>query len=674
MKKLVLLLFFFCLTLQANEYSGLKKLKKKMQRNLNKAVYCLPKETKNGKAEFCTGFSLSKNNLNYLKNMSFNQCKKQVKKKFGFTLSQEIQPRQIKEAEYSKFMNSTKRAQVYYPEKLVLMKQDTGRIDCIHELLHLYQYFSKNKNIHSIFNRKILEDRMVVQLEKHITRVSLLEKKKKIREAQRIGARLQPYIKFLGRFKSQSQWLHEKEIYYFLYKQCGAFKCSVVDKDIALANLYHYRKYFPWRVKDWLIAEAAELIKQKEFLVYKKLAKTWKTHKRISKDQILKMLNTNLEALQQDLKSNGIYFIKNSIFKEGVVCNGNDLIVLYSGELDHALVVAAVMRKEQLKVNKELCSYWPDTRVISKKFNQGIINRVDYEKVVLTSKMAKVLSDQEVYDSLFKYQNLFPTDETSLILERWLNTKTRSVFTIWKNKLPEVFSPGMTIRYSEINDLPMIYVNSRKLVLDLGAMDSVIRPIALSSHELRSMIVLESKTLNTAEGRTQTAPKVMLTTPLVHGGHKLMSTRWVLADLKIIGVDGTFGLNNFDRSEFTIKPKKKIIEFVKLPKKPKSAFNLQSNFRSEFDAIEFKCPEGYIVRVDTGSQVRGDIKPENLGTNYKKNILKCGSINFKGPFEELDLEGPIFSRDVILNLGWPAIREFSIIDISLKEGWINFKE
>lgn len=672
MKKLTLLLLIFCGSLQANEYDGLRKIKKKMQRNLYRAVQCLPELSKNGGVNFCTGFSLSKRQLSSLKNMSFNQCKKQVSKKFGFTLSQEVQPRQIKVSEYSKFMNSTKRAQVYYPEKLVLLKQETDRIDCIHELLHLYQYFSKNKKEHSIFKRKEYEDKMVLQLEKHILRVSLLEKKKDIRGAQKIGAKLQPYIKFLGRYKSQSQWLHEKEIYYFLYKNCESFKCSVVDKDIALANLYHFRKHFPWRVKDWLIAESAQLIKQKEFQVYKRLAKTWKAQESFSKDKIINMIDTNLEVLQKDLKERGIYFVKNSIFKEGVVCDEKDLVILYSGELDHALVVAAVIRFGQLKKNSKLCSYWPDTRVTSKKFNQGIINRADYERIVLTSKMAKVLSDQEVYDTLFKHQNLFPTDETSLILDRWLGAKTRSIFTIWENKLPEVFSPGMKIRFAESNDLPMIYVNSRKLVLDLGAMDSVIRPIALSSNELRSMIVLESKTLKTAEGRTQTAPKVMLTTPLVHGAHKLMSTRWVLADLKIIGVDGTFGLNNFDRSEFSIKPKNKIIQFVKFPKKPKGALDLQSNFRSEFDAIEFKCPEGYIVRVDTGSQVRGDIKPENLGSNYKRNILKCGTVNFKGPFEELDLEGPIFSRDVILNLGWPAIREFSRVDISLKKGWINF--
>ncbi len=672
MKQLILLLIFLTSSLYADEYNGLRKLKRKMQGDLYKAVHCLPGIKKDGSAEFCTGFSLSKTELTSLKNMSFNQCKKTVKKKFGFTLSQEVQPRQIKEQEYSTFMNSTKRAQVYYPERLVLMKQETGRIDCIHELLHLYQYFSKNKKKHSISNRKKLEDQMVVQLQKHITRVSLLEKKKEIRAAQRIGARLQPYIKFLGYFKDQSRWLHEKEIYYFLYKECDSFKCSVIDKDIALANLYFYRSYFPWRTKDWLIAESAELIKQKEFHVYKKLSKKWKPQKEFSKKTILKMIDTSLEVLQKDLKEEGIYFIKNSIFKEGVVCDDKNLVILYNGELDHALVVAAVMRKEQLKLNKGLCSYWPDTRVTSKKFNQGIISREDYESIVLTSKMAKVLSDQEVYDSLFKHQNLFPTDETSLILDRWLGAKTRSVFTVWKNKLPEVFSPGMKIRFFENNDLPMIYVNSRKLVLDLGAMDSVIRPIALSSNELRSMIVLESKTLKTAEGRTLNAPKVMLTTPLAHGSHKLMSTRWVLADLKIIGVDGTFGLNNFDRSGFSLTPKTKRIEFKNFTSKPQGALDLQANFRSEYDAIEFKCPEGYIVRVDTGSQVRGDIKVENLGKNYKNNILKCGGVRFKGPFEELDLEGPIFSRDVILNLGWPAIREFKSIDISLKDGWIKF--
>lgn len=672
---MIKLVFFLLLPtlVFSGEYSKLDKLKKEMNRDLYQAISCLPKLTKNGGAKFCSGFTLSKRELENLQTMSFKSCKKQIKRKFGFLLSQEVQPRQLPEEEYSRFMHSTKRAQVYYPEKLVLLKQNTDRIDCIHELMHLYQYFSNNKSSLSIKKRNDKEKVMVLELESHIKRVSLLEKRKKIREAQKIGQELQPFIKFLGRYKDQHRWLHEKEIYYFLYKNCEKFKCTVLDKDIALANLYALRNYFPWRIKDWLISESAKLIKQKEREVFNKVMKDWKPLRTVKKTLITEMIGTSLSELKEKLRKDKVYFIKNSLFREGTICDNGELIILHKGELDHALVVAGALRKQQLANNKKLCERWPDTRKTSKEFNQGIVSREDYERIVLTSKMAKVLSDMDVYSILFDHQELFPTDETSLILDRWLNAKTASTFKVWDVKLPRVFNKGMRLRFQDINDLPMIYINSRKLVLDLGAMDSVIRPIALSTEQLKSMVVLESKTLNTAEGRTQSAPKVMLTTPMTNYTTKMQSTRWVLADLKIIGVDGTFGLNNFNESEFSIAPRTKMLTFSEFKKMPKGAFPLQKNHRGEFDAIEFKCPEGYILRVDTGSQIRGDIKKENLGKNFKKGSLKCGKHRFKGPFEEIISDGPIFSRDVILNMGWPLLREFKEINISLKNGWVNFK-
>jgi len=668
-----LFLFLISTSVIASEYKSLSKMRKELNGDLYRAVGCLPKVTKAGGASFCSGFSLSKKELENLQSMSFKSCKRLIKKKFGFHLSQEVQPRQLKEEEFSRFMHSTKRAQVYYPEKLVLLKQGTGRVDCVHELMHLYQYHSKNKSKLSIASRNQKEKKMVLELEAHVKRVALLEKRKKIKEAQKIGKSLQPYIKFLGRYKAMHRWLHEKEIYYFIYKNCEKFKCSVLDKDIALANLYSLRNYFPWRIKDWLISESAKLIKQKELEVYNKVVKDWKPLGKIDKKELVIQINSSITDLQNELREDKVFFIKNSLFKEGVICDKGNLIILHKGELDHALVVAATLRKKQLEQNKSLCKNWPDTRVTAKEFNQGIVTREDYERIVLTSKMAKVLSDMDVYTLLFENQDLFPTDETSLILERWLAAKTASTFKVWETKLPKVFSAGMKLRFAEENDLPMIYVNSRKLVLDLGAMDSVIRPIALSTEQLRSMVVLEAKTLSTAEGRTQTAPKVMLTTTMSNYNSKMQSSRWVLADLKIIGVDGTLGLNNFYGTEFSIIPKTRWINFVNFKSKPAGAFDLQENHRGEFDAVEFKCPEGHVVRVDSGSQVRGDIKSEGLGKNYKNKRLKCGNQYFRGPFEEIITEGPIFSRDVILNMGWPLLREYKQIDISLKDGWIDFK-
>lgn len=673
MKYLIPLIFLSLSAWGADPYKKLSQMRKDMRRDLSKAVNCLPIVSTKGGAKFCTGFKLSPSEVDRFKKMTFKSCKKEIKRKFGFTLSQEIQPRQLKEEEYSRFMHSTKRAQVYYPEKLVLLKQGTGRIDCIHELLHLYQYHSKNKSPLSISARKKKSEKMVLELENHVKKVSLLEKRKKITQAQKIGEKLQPYIKFLNRYKQQAWWLHEKEIYYFIFNNCEQFGCSTLDKDIALANLYQLRNYFPWRVKDWVISESAKLIKEKEHDAFKRVGVDWKPLKTYDKKKIVALIETNLEELREKLRKEKVYFIKNSLFREGVICEKGELVILHKGELDHAMVVAARLRKEQLAKNPKLCEKWVDTRVTAKGFSQGTVSRDDYERIVLNSKMAKVRSDLDVYTILFNNQDSFPTDETSLILERWLNARTSSIFTVWDKKLPRVFENGMTIRFSEKNDLPMVYMNSRKLVLDLGAMDSVIRPIALSTEQLKSMVVLESKTLNTAEGKSMSAPKIMLTTPMSHSGKNFMSTRWVLADLKIIGVDGTFGLNNFNESEFTMAPKIRTISFNTFKERPKTALSLQANFRGEYDAIEFKCPEGYLVRVDSGSQVRGDIKSEDLGKNYKKGTLKCGKLSFKGPFEEIITEGPIFSRDVILNLGWPLLREYKQIDVSLKEGWINFQ-
>ena len=112
----------------------------------------------------------------------------------------------------------------------------------------------------------------------------------------------------------------------------------------------------------------------------------------------------------------------------------------------------------------------------------------------------------------------------------------------------------------------------------------------------------------------------------------------IMKEAKIIIITHLGRPEGTRNSEFSLIPKTKIIEFKKFNQRPKQSFSLQANFRSAYDAIEFKCPEGHIIRIDTGSQVRGDIKSENLGNHYKKEILKCGKIDFKGPFEELELE------------------------------------
>lgn len=230
------------------------------------------------------------------------------------------------------------------------------------------------------------------------------------------------------------------------------------------------------------------------------------------------------------------------------------------------------------------------------------------------------------------------------------------------------FTYGDKIIFKEENSLPVVLINDKKFILDLGAMNSTVRPQFLfDQFSLEKMEIMKMLTLKNVLGEQIEAPVISLTAPLVLGGVKTVSSNWVLANLKIPNIEGVLGLDAL-LDEFILYPKKGILSFEKIKWDKRTTFNLQRDYNNTIKSLEFICPNKRIFRVDSGSQVFGDVI-----NDFGK--IECGKLSMKGKFErELKKSSAAFEHDVSGNLGWPWLRNFKAIKVSLKDGLISFEK
>ena len=264
-------------------------------------------------------------------------------------------------------------------------------------------------------------------------------------------------------------------------------------------------------------------------------------------------------------------------------------------------------------------------------------------------------------------------------------SNNRIQYLIYKTKLLTQSSPSSHVSYNDKKltlvlkeGLPAVKVFQNDFILDFGSMDSVVSPrVVFNQVPFEKILPIKMKNINISSGDSTETPQVLIAFPIEIDSEKINESQWLLANLKLPFAAGVLGLEFFKDRDFVIYPKKKYIEFTSFENRPSNALFLQKDFDGQVRALEFICPgEELVVRLDSGSQVIGDLK---MSTSRKvkeqlktKKGFRCGKLLISGNFHS-DLQNEtIFSRGVNLNLGWSWMQKFDKISISLKGAWVSF--
>ncbi len=659
-----LILIFLSSNGTAN-WSSLEKEAVALEKLMVKAKTCVPVLSKN-QAQFCTGIKISSRDFSFFQNASFSSCRKKINLNgykaldFSTKLPQEV---------LSDFRFTSKRAQTYHDRKWVVFKEFSGRIDCIHELLHIYQ---RKKEFQGALNpryRYQLKLKILRQINAVVAEVEALEKSGEKRKAQEVATKLEPYIALLRKWNKLITWLDEKEIYYFIYENCRMLKCERQDREIALANLFRLRAFFPWRYANKFKSLARNAIYQKKNLILKKVKDSFVWTKQLSAKTIRSLANKNLEELVEVVNVEGIFTKEVGVGKESVYCRDQKLGANFSKKTDTVFLLKLLLYKTQLSENSTLCSAFSHKKNLQKLYKLGKLSLKKYDEQLLFLGLLRDYADfkasgrlSEILKSKSSYYNLLRISARLNFLD---------------NKSKGALFSGQELVFKIRDELPIVMVNKEEFILDLGAMNSVYPPSLLKVDEYLKLEPLSSLDLNTLYGRKVGVPKVSNNNTTKVGELSVSKAEWVIASLGIKGVKGLLGLDFFKGRDFKIYPKVKKIEFKNFPSIPANALLLQRDWNDQVSALEVLCPAGPVLRLDTGSQVLGDISSYSIEPQLFKKLSSgeahgCGPIVLKGPFTKIIRQGPLFERGVSLNLGWPWISQFSAVNVSNKGGWIEF--
>jgi hypothetical protein len=293
----LLILFSQLASAQFHDHLGvLRTLQGEMEKMIVSAQECVPR-----KDRLCTGSMFDEDRRTNLYKTDLTACIDGIRKnKYKLLSDKEIGTK------YPEFTNSTKRAVTLFDEKLVLFKtKEFNRIDCLHELLHIIQHDPTSTWDLAPATRTHVEKKFLNHLGLAVAEVEKAEKSGDVKGALKMNESLQPYIEFMKQFMALDDWFDEKDIHYFIYIQCEELKCTELDKDIAVTNLFKLIQYFPEEAAALIKKDAALLIAQKEEKARVSVEKSWKPTP-FNKTDISKWLSLPWEDLLKMVKAKNI--------------------------------------------------------------------------------------------------------------------------------------------------------------------------------------------------------------------------------------------------------------------------------------------------------------------------------------------------------------------------------
>ncbi len=334
----------------------------------------------------------------------------------------------------SDFIHSTLRAQALHDQKVILFKVISNRIDCFHELIHVFQNSDKLKNELSSHKRNELQDGYIKTMNLLINEIETMEKKKNVSAAKEMEGSIRPYIEFIKEWQLLNDWLQEKDVHYFIYQNCNALKCTNEDKEIALSNLYLLKKYFGDEKRKEIESNVSELIKPREKSAIDCAKKKWNKIKNQDLDLFFKMswidilkflTNKKIKVFKFDdgykIPQFKLYSIPIQDFKSLLdvgdripfdskirkgealakfICLGNDFAIIVTPNSTKGSLVHEYLHYEQALKNSEYCSALIATGSLAEQFKNGKISRIVYEKEALNANAIIWIAEYEVYRAL----------------------------------------------------------------------------------------------------------------------------------------------------------------------------------------------------------------------------------------------------------------------------------
>lgn len=686
MKKLVFLFLSFKLFAS----SEIDLMSNKIQEDIDKGTQCVP-SLHNEMVSFCTGETLSMKEIKSIVTKTDRYCEMNIEKK-GYRVFTEAMHDKVDKEIWDSFYYSTKWAETIHDKKMVFFKNIAGRIDCLHEFIHVLQWTSHNAKNLAPLKRIYLQKKFESALIKEADNLKSQTDRQKLQEKQTY---LQEKINLLKAFAQISSWLDEKDVYYLFFKICSHdVKCSANDLDTVIANLFKLKEHFPWRVANEISHVGLESLRKKEVeaisrhrfanLDEKDQLEIDNLFKKSIPEIIGYIKNKNIFIYQflvndKNLPSNAIpleliqalpipdkeilkkllsYSKINSGYVLGkFLCTDKENFIILTNKSTKEVLIHEYMHYLQSQKNAEVCQALTKQNELNENFKKGLIKREEFEERILSSKVTLWKMEEEVYHSLLKRKAETSNEE--------LNNKAQAIsYLIRLNANPSEIKNKLErpqiLNFEEVDGLPMVKYFGENLILDLGAMDSVIDPkVFFDQFSFDTIRPLKFKNMANSRGEVVEAPYVSV---------DFQKENWVLLNLNLPMAKGVLGLDYFEDRDFVIYPQDKKIEFVSKITFNKDAFWLQGDYDQKYHAIEFSCSSsGPIFRLDSGSQVYGD---QVSGPSLEK--IKCGSLKFRQKLNQ-DLQNKtIFSHGVSANLGWPFIKQFKKVSISLREGKISF--
>lgn len=707
----IIKIFSFLVLSQATaSESFMLKDQEVLEAQLQQAINCIP-VIKNSDYHFCNGLMLSKNQYREFLSLNIEQCKNKMMS-FGHRIWQ-TSPNNAKD-EFLQFVHSTARAQVIHDKKIVFFRKEINRIDCLHELLHIYQrQYCHDSNLCPL-KRQQESKSILAQLDSGVEKVAQWEKLGKVELAKKYADSMEPAIKFYQRYEDAINWLDEKDVHFFIYQHCKQLGCSLEDKEIALANLFKLRSFFPPRYLSYIRQEASDVIESKKQVIEKNLLSSWidltdsqlKAMNSISPDTILNQFSATISVKETFLKviapqvkqslgapflvfekvndkvkilqaDNPTYSLLQSSDFDGVqfLCNRDKMpSFAYGSTVSYFSMLREYYTYYASLNNPRYCQLMLELPKLRSDFSQSLVSREFYENKLLESMIFQFAIKRNFAQWLLASQ-LGQSNFVQLapFLAQYYLPRISSESLVDSSQSHQERTEG-EISVNMDESLPFVRILDRDFIFDTGAMNSVLSPNLLNLDLYRQSEWIKNITFHLVDGRRVDSPYLKFNQGFTLGESTLKHHQWAIVDLQLPSIVGILGLDFFkNKKNWIIDIKKKKISFSFNIDSSNTKYPLIAEYDGSYRALEFTCPDGRVARVDTGSEVEADLSPK-LAIEMTKNKWRCGDLKSLSKFEVGKSDSTLFTRDVQVNYGWPWLKKYSRIIVSFEKGWISFEE
>ncbi len=403
-----------------------------------------------GDQSFCTGLKLSEEEIRSLSNMDWQACVGAIEKTGYSVIDSGARGQRhvrVPEKDWQEFQQSTQRALTFHDLQAVAFKTGRTRIDCLHELLHVYQWRKGPDTRLASAARARLQARASEALETEITRIEKLETEGDKAGAQREAQRLQPQIDLLGQFAQLSDTLDETEVYLFFFRNCSTLRCSDDDLDTVIANLDRRKAFLSPTLAKEIESEVQKRTRAKFTLHAQPAKKQWKPLDEKESSQTLALLEKDWDALLQHIGQRKVRIVAvklaanaparaldgeripakvfeslpspaaedRALLEQSKILSGQaagkflcqtkpPTIVITDAVTKGTLVHEFLHSVQNLK-NNEYCPAVSKQQEVAERFRRGEIDKSTYEKTVLTYQATNALAEREVYRILRKHSS-----------------------------------------------------------------------------------------------------------------------------------------------------------------------------------------------------------------------------------------------------------------------------